>query len=347
MVFSTDTILNAKDINLSNPVLDDDEFDFDKSFFSEALDLIADEQYNFFKETNKLLDEGIVSNMVINSLKAIDINDVLSKIFQFFIDAIENLNNAFNAFLLNFMNKNVELKVAKNKLSRFNGSIRYNKPYYIYRNLDSNSSVIDSYRYTIDNIYSTMINQLSQVSMFKDKNDIIKALENARNNLELRYSAEDDTARKNIIGVPVSAEDFSSHLFNYFRSDQIVPNNSNTNDNIDANRVRVAFNDYYNSNKQISIVRRDQWKFKAEATALKVKIKTTNITRFVYKDFIFNSEVINSYNRIINSTCREIKNVCNIYVMFYSAKLDALKDYTKTNRDILFFALKKQVREGL
>ena len=58
------------------------------------------------------------------------------------------------------------------------------------------------------------------------------------------------------------------------------------------------------------------------------------------------SELKQIYNNIIMDGCKKVKEICNIYSLLFSAKLDALKEYNLMNREILLAACKEIVKEG-
>lgn len=348
MVFSVDTVINSKNTKLSNPlILDESEFDFDKSLFAEALEIISDGQNDFFTEMNELLtNEGIASNMVNNSLKEFDFRTILEKIFDLFVAAIERLGASFCSFLLNFVNDDAELKMYKNKLSMFRGSVHYNKPYYEYKNLGIDTSVALDYKRDIDDVYNEVESSLKSFSNISNKED----LNSAFTNLLSSYNESDKLSK--IRGrlcnqQSVSADDYADSLFSNFRTtdEPIDPRAKFYQKNIKGDRVHLAYKDFFDSSKQISIIKRDQWKFKAQATAEKMRLRTIKASSYFDNDLLYNASNLVAYNRIISYKCKEIKEICNIYVLYYSAKLDAIKQYNRTNKEILLLACKAIAKE--
>lgn len=345
MVFSIDTVNNRK--NKSS--LLEEKFDFDISFFSEALEMITDENYTFFKELNWIdeesLEEGIVANLVINGVKMFDFNTFISKLLDWFINCIGKLSGSFNAFMLNFINDDAELRIYKSKLQNFRLPIKYSKPYYEYRNLGVSSettlrfkedidSELDQFMGTFNNpsIDSTQSLLTVLESAYNDKKDIETKLGEIRGEL---------CGQNNTIG----EDSFATELFNYYRT-TIEPNNINMSDvEIPSSRVVLAVKDYYSSAKQQAIVKREQWKFRAESTSAKAKVRTYN--PFKGSNLDINSEVLISYNRYASLICSRIQKICNLYIMAFSSKLDAIKEYNKLNKEFLLIACKLIAKEKL
>ena len=318
----------------------------DRDIFEEALEIISDEQYDFLNEVDNILGEGLASDIIIGKLKQIDYQSLLGRIFDLFIGSIDQLSGSFCAFLLNFVNDDAELKLYKNKLSTFRGEVHYNKPYYEYRNFQSDSSISLNYKNNIESVYNSLISEFTKMRTLNTKEEILNVL-----NSILQSTSNDqddlDAIRGKLVGTNTCTSDvYSSSLFNYFRNttEPINPNAKFFEKNIKGDRVYLAYSDYYSSSKQISAIKREQWKYKAQATAEKSKIRTINPMAYIDKSLITADSLL-VYNRIINSKCKKIKIICDIYVLYFGAKLNAIREYNHTNKEILLLACKEIVKQ--
>lgn len=343
MVFSVDTVLNRKNTKLSNPILDNG-YDFNKSLFSEALEIISNEQDGFFEEMNQYLDEGLASSAITNMVKEFDFRTILEKIFDIFVGAIGRLGASFSAFLLNFVNDDAELKLYKNQLANYRGEVHYNKPYYEYRNFGINSFVTTEYSNIINGLQIELVNDFSNISV-RSKDEMSSVL----SNLLEKYSRTEDQLsliRGKLVGKnQVSYEEYKDELFNYFRTTEspINPKAKFYQKNIKGDRIHLAYKDFYNSKKQISIIKREQWKYRAEALKAKYAVRKYSLLSGVDKSLLEPASMV-TYNRIVSARCKEIQEVCNIFVLYFSAKLDAIREYNITNKELLLLACKDIVK---
>lgn len=349
MIFSIDTIKDAQ--TKKNIVSESFYNDTPDSWFEQTLSMVLDES-KIFEYNISSISEGIVGDIIFNKtkdkIKTINFETILSKIFEWFVAAINKLFKSFLSFLLNFVNKDAQLKMMKNKLSNFRGSVRYNKDYYIYRNLETDSSYT-SYQNEIERVYDSLILSMSYLSNCKSLTDIENFLNKLRE--DNIYSVDEmNLLRGRVLGKndPVESSEFARELFKYFRTTEL-PIKANVGlfeKNIDGNRVYEAYENYFSSSKQEKMIKKDYTKMKFDAEKEKIKLKTLKIGDYIADDLKLSSELKQIYNNIIMDGCRKIKEICNIYSLLFSAKLDALKEYNLMNREILLAACKEIVKEG-
>lgn len=352
-VFSVNTIKESKTKDISTP----SEFgsiDIYGSFFEQSLDLILDETKTFetllCKEIS--VSEGFIGDLIIdyakNKIKMIDPTEIFSNIFDWFISAFEKLGKSFCAFLLNFVNRDAQLSLYKKKLGLYRGSVRYTKPYFEYRNLEYDSSYT-SYKIEVENVYNNLNKKLLELSDAKSLTDVSTMVERIKDNSEYNeeYISE---LRGKVLGLNklVSMEEYPDALFNYYRTSELPVSKrvGMFEKNIDGNRIRQAYNAYYSASKQESSINKDIMKTKLTATAQKAKIRTINPNKYLSDGMKMNPQILGIYNNIVVNSCRTVKAICDVYVMLFSAKLDALKEYNITNREILLLAIKQIVKEG-
>ena len=351
MVFSVDTIKESQ--NNSFPIQEVVEEPTD--YITQLLTMQLEEaiSFNAMLEKEVALSEAIVDfrlDKVLDyageKIKTMDITSIFAKIFDFFIEAIERLVKAFGSFLLNFVNKDAQLALYKDKLFKFRGSIRFNKAYYEYRNLDMDTSKT-TYQIELEKEYRDLISDLNNLSGCKDNTTIIEMMKNIKDKSEL-ISSDMDYLRGRIVGKKsVSEDDFANELFEYFRGQRYEKGVGFFDKNIDSSRVQQAYKDYFKAGEQKRIVHRDSSKLKMEAARQKALIRTTNINKYVSAGLAEKMEIIGIYNNIVYNKCKRVKTICDIYSQLFAAKLEALADYTKTNKEILLLACKEIAKEGV
>ena len=204
------------------------------------------------------------------------------------------------------------------------------------------------YQAEIEKEYNDLVNRLQLLGSCKNNTDIAAMMS------EIKVDLNDDTyldmARARVLGsnVPITEAEYANALFVYFRGSAtpIDPMARMFEKNIDGNRVHQAAEQYFNSRAQEAKIRRDQAVLKAEALKEKVKLRTLNPNNYLSGNMKMESEARQLYNSIVGLKCRRVKAVCDIYRLLFSAKIDALRDYTLMNKEILLEACKEIVREG-
>lgn len=336
MVFSIDTVLDSKSSRMPSTFIGE-EVMVEKSTFEEAIEILAHEN-----ETLTTLFDSVITEGIGDKIASFDFSTLLARIFDIFVSALGKLAWSFSAFLLNFVNKDAQLAAFKNKLANYRGDIRYTKPYYTYTNIAPNTMPAVNYKRDIDEVYSIF------TDAFMKGNDLVATLSSDEYaDLGNINSPKLNMIRGHLAGLSegITLDNYHDALFRYFRNGEI----NRTEDkvrmfekNINGERIAVAYKDYYASNKQMSSISRESFKYKIEATAAKAKIRTFNPIGKIN----LSGEALLAYNKFSSNCCREIKNICDAYVMFFASKIDALKEYNITNKEILLLACKQMTRES-
>ena len=246
-----------------------------------------------------------------------------------------------------YKQKDKRIKLYKKKLESFEGTINYNKSYYTYTNLLSDSSYTD-YKDEISKVYDDLIDKLSKLGKYNTPMELASILSDIRNDVE--YDSKDlDNIRGKILGknTLISKENFATELFKYFRDGKENPTELgllSKNVTFTNSYIKEAYDSYFNYSKQRSIIQRESNKLTAQALAQKTKIRTTNPFNYIEVSNL-SPDVITQYNSIISIKCRKIKDICDIYRLYYSAKLDALKEYNCQNINILAAAVNEIIKE--
>jgi hypothetical protein len=147
---------------------------------------------------------------------------------------------------------------------------------------------------------------------------------------------------------PIASSEYSDALFNFFR-DKGVLNNKKVGifeKNVDAARVREAIREYTNSSKILKSLDRESKQLQDDAKKKKAQIKALTPDKFINNNLTYSKDITALYNNILMTSCRKIEQICSIYIMKISAKIDAIKDYTRLNKLILLEACKEIVKEG-
>lgn len=350
MIFTSNTILNAR--NNSFPVYEEvnESASYDGvSFFEYALDFITNESKEF-ASLFEPIEEGFIVNLALDigkvALGKISIADLFANIFDAFVTGLQNLYATFKAFLLNFVNDSFELMSFKSKLMNYRGSIRYNKPYYEYKNLNVSTSY-STYQLDIEREGDDLMSDLRELGVLRSVADIQSKLEEMKSRSD--YDASDlDQKRGDLLGTKdIAEDDFADALFEYFRTTTtpINPNAKLFEKNIGGQRVHEAAVSFFQASKQESQIKKDTYKMKSEADRQKARMKSVNPDSYLIDTLKLNPSCRAIYNTVISNKCKRVKSLCDMYCLMFAAKLDALKEYNQTNKNILLLACQQITRE--
>ena len=307
MVFSKDTIINSKSLKPSYPEL---EKDYNISFFTEAIDKLSSSSYDLFKEFTFLQDEdlqeGIFSNVVVNSVKRLNYKNILENVLNRFVTDINSIQEDFENFMNDFIDNNV---FNIEKIENYKGIIENYVPEYSYRNFGVNTVNVLNYRNDINRLNSNII------EFFNSIDDIQNAVSES-----ISYTDSISAIQRTIIKNHIIDSGYEEALYNLYR----LPVDENY---VSQERIQEAINDYFNIDKLVCIGKRESNKY-------------TEVTReFVEQlndiDITLDEDTIIPYNRLISAKCRQFKDICETYLLSYVSKLDAIKDYTMENYSIL------------
>ena len=66
-----------------------------------------------------------------------------------------------------------------------------------------------------------------------------------------------------------------------------------------------------------------------------------------YTNTTLSEEAIIEITKVIQGRCIRVKNICDMFVTTFAAKLDAVKESVVQNKKILYLACKRLIKEGL
>lgn len=341
MIFSVDTIKESANKSLPRNTVTESFSDF--SFFESTLMGIIDEQSEF-EYTISCVCEGLVGDKVVSKIKSIKISDIISKIFDWFINAIKKLNDIFIGLLVKLINKDKRIKLYGKKIQNYMGSIVYNHPYFIYTNIITDNGFA-SFEEDIKRETETLVQCVNDLTQYTNTETLSNVLSTIKDETA-RYADDLSIIRGKIVGKNrlVQSTEFGEELFMYFRNGSSKPTSTH-NHTITPDGIQKAYNDYNSLDKQKLIVQRESKKLTSKANEQKKKICSTKITDFVDKSIV-DRNVLNTYKGIVDIKCRKLKDICDIYRIYYSARLEAINNFNKQNETILTDVISEIVKGG-
>lgn len=315
MIFSTKTIqslnnrkLNDKSINYNEPL-----------FFNEFLEMSLHESLESKSLILNVFNEGFISNYfskITNSI--IDkFKHIMVKIYDKAID-----------FIISTTRKSKVIDKYRNELKTIDIEIDYGDRRYIgYNNL--NISIISNIRKILNSLYDTFKKSIEEIEKLKSTEDIVSSISDNMITFDEDYY---NSIRHEIVGLsrPGYKEDYSKDILDSFI-------NERTNmEYLRPGIVRKAMNDYDNYEADKKKIEKEKSDIKKVCDEFKDKFAKL---KFDKKSAIeSNPEINKGYDSIIKKYCDAIKELCNIFGIYISTKLDIMKEKRNQDKDILIAA---------
>lgn len=310
------------------------------SLFVESLNILR-ESNRFFNNllkkahTNLLLAESSEKNKVY--LTEFSFKEIIDNIIEFFVDAIKSLWAKFKNLFRKITYSDSTIDKYADKIRNMKGEFTVSFPRYIYTCFDEDIPSVNL-KYTFYEDYTILEQRINEIAELKTKTERSEKMRSLEADVKADVSpAYYDTLRQKTIGrnYMISSNDYASELFNVFRDggDQATSKINNT-------EVTNILNRYTNN----KVLERQIEKAKNEtigaANDVKKKIQSIslqNINRH-YTPYDVEEEVL--FNRVLQAKSGQVNEVCNIYVMAFAAKLDAIKESAIQDKKVLFEAIK-------
>lgn len=352
MIFSTDMIKKQENINES-PEVDLLNTNIQNSLFLESLVLLADEDRLFLENFNMIesVNEGIITDYigkkitdkVSGSFDKLKRNFTIENILKFIVESIIKIINRlwkeFNIICMNIVSKGSQIKRFKKEISLLGEDIYIPFPFYTYSNIRNSNSRVDI-EHSLNEEFNKVKDSLDSIT----KMNSVEAT-NAINKMTLDdYDIEFccDSLRRDLLGTNknVSNETFATELFRYFRNNETEPYSDVY---IMADKYHKILNDYLDGSKTIKGCQRDKEKLESATNKLIKQYDSLNMKNF-YNTYSDNK--LDAADAVLKGYIKKIKAISNIYVLYFSSRLDAAKEEFNTNAKILFEVCKYIVREG-
>lgn len=317
-----------------------EEIQIPESFFYEALSMMLEENkninYMLLNSSNVITEDGIFKSI----LSRFDLNGILKKILNGFMSIIDKLWNQIHAFLLNFLNADSVIKHNKKKLETINSKVYYSKERYMFTNLGNNTTYT-TFKTELESVYGELIDDLIVLRSANNTEKLYSYIEELHDKVQCA-DEEMDYRRGKILATQsnIKKEEYASALFNYFRHDGIALAEGD----ISVEEIHKTVHDFFESKDLIKGAKKDKESMITESKKLQNKINSIKLNE--YSEY-GNEKIQEYFITILKFRASMIQNVCEAYIQLFSAKIDAVKDYSKQSRDILLTACKAMIKEDL
>ena len=318
MIFSTEKVIES----YTDKSIKEENEEIYSDFFFKSLDMALESRSELLYELDDLdLSHGIVDNIYSQKIKLFNPREVMDDVINRLKSNCENLLDNFTIQCKEIEDKYGYDKFDKDKIEKFKGKVNYDTDYYIFSNLSSNTT------------YLSNISRLL-ISNYERLEDFIKLLKSDRedeviNNLNNIVLDKDVNRMTSIRGFLIGKDhieesDYADELFNFFRKEKLKPGE------LSDERVSSAIKNVYYENNSIAVIKRENDKFFDLIQDIVNHIESFNIG-----DRLKSDEAVLLYNNIITDYCKELDEICNIYLLYIASKMDAYREFYDTNVHIL------------
>lgn len=310
-----------------------------ESLFIYSFNLLRDSDNNINEMLKKIHIGAILSESKNEYyLKEFSIGDTIKTIIDWFIKMIQQIWGKFKSMFQKIVYNDETIKKYEDKLRNLKGSFNIDFERYNYTCFDADIPSINL-KTQFNTDYNDLIGKLESIRDLKSKQERIYRMQVVESEVSTKSKdpAYYDKVRQITLGLPymVSSDNYAEELFNRFRD-----GGSFRSSKIDRIEVSIILDRYFKSKeikKQLEESKKETIK---SADDVKSKIGRLSLQKLnsSYVPYDMEEEVL--FNKIINTKTGEVSNVCNIFVMAFSAKLDAVKEAIAQDKRILFEAIK-------
>lgn len=318
------------------------------SFFQESMNFIQKESLEFQKllfEQYHVVNEGlglmlIGGGALIAFLKKMNYKKLVENILHSFTKLLDYLWKRFKVFFLQTSNSKTVISRFDKELKSIDSNVLFSGERYIYTNLGSNTSYT-SLKIIAGRELSDFVLDLSELHDCRSLEQQMRKMEDIKDKVDTTDEYYDQV-RGDLVGSydGVTKEEFGNALYQYFRNG----GNKIITPNILPSEIHTIYKQYKNNNHTIKMVEKDKSDMSVACSNLQKEIKRLDLKNYIKDDA--SAELNNIFISITQNKITRLKNICEIFGLFFGAKLDAIKEMNLQNREILMSACKQLVKEG-
>lgn len=341
-------LFSYKDLIPNNNVEKRVSIDTSGSLLIESLNYISESDNTIREMIRSIVKESYSSeNPVITFNEAFNFRTMLGSVIDFFIEAIKKVYNTFKTMLSKIFGGNKVLDDYKSDLKNYSKSLKVYYTHYNYTNLDADippSSLETLFQEEYDNLSE----ELHKIGDMNEKQIIIAELNKLSDviNGDKNYF---NILRRKVMGSAYKGSkeaipevDYIKELKLLFRGNMDSPSN----EDIPASEVRKSAEIFFD-NKAIEDGVKDQ-KNRIEKSAgnIKQKLEKMSPANFMteYKPIDYDIEF--ALNKVLKAKTEQLSTACNIIVIAYTEKLQAVKDAVAQYRKVLHDATQEIINKG-
>lgn len=310
---------------------------------SESDDYLRSELVNYHLSS---LNEGTIDNII----RKFDLAKIIKKIIDLFNKAIQKIFAAFKAVLtrLNYMDRTI--KKYEKELKSWDGEMILEGVYHNYTHLATDIPSSDLYMH-FNEVFEDSVEELKKIPKKANKEDILFVINKCAEESAATQEEFLGKIRNSIISSGnmmidekfTSKENYPVRLFSLFRSGAV---NSSERKLVIVNKdVREMTDRFINAKELVKKV--ESTKSTTEAESKKVEKKMKNLTAdSLYPDFKDDYEINAALEKFGRHKAGLLHEMCNIYVLAFSAKTEAIKEAVIQDKKILYKVITEIIMKG-
>lgn len=336
-----------KDIITNNTKSVDNSVVIEDNLFSFGLECIEESD-------NELND--IMSRVVIKESLGSSFIDIIKTIIVSFINLINRIFDKFKQFFLYLLRSDKSIENYKSKLLKFDESFEifdYDLRYRIYTNFEADIPDPNLYlRFSED--YEESVGKLEKYANSLSKQELLSKIDHLTDSIDLDIDGKYfSTLRSSILKSKdiVRSEEYPDKLYKIFRNDDDIDNpvtdTRRDKFKITPLMVRSACKRYYNIKKMIKETEKQKATLVNTANSVVKKFEKLDPS-IVYTNYnTLDYDLANVFERYGRKKASQLSETCNICVMAFTAKLDALKEASAQDKKICFYAISRMISGGI
>lgn len=348
LLSKSDLLVNESYLNNRESIIDSNPINENFSFFSFGLDCLRESNQEIRSMMVNLYNSAGYTNesMVEDVMKEFSEKFSFKKVVSFIIDKFKELLKKICIKAKNFLLKLIApvntIKKHYNEIKNYNKPIKVDFEHYNYTYLDVDVPQSDlNMKFTKE--YEDLLVDLKDLAKDASKEELIQKLDVYYQ--ELNRSIGDNyynqlraeiTLNKNS-NDPITKERYIGKLWSLFRNNETATYSKNK--EIMPDEIHTTLDRYVNSHSLIKGIETSRSKVEAVTEKMKTSINKISPLDFMSKYVPIDYDIEFAVDRILKLKCGQLAEMCNIYVLAFNTKLDAIKEAIIQDRKVLFIVL--------
>lgn len=307
----------------------------DHSFLADAITM-CQENNIFFKQLSlKVVKEDTVINELFDGSSVLAI---IRAIIDIFISNIKELVERFCHVVGTFVSNEHHIEKYAQQILKFDGVLKIEDfRHYKYTNLEEdippiciNSEILDDYGEVLD--------KLSKIGRETDRKELMKKLTSFSIKSKSEFRDKDIFLfRGKVVGKKegISKELYSEELHKVFRNGKTAPHLGD----FHQEDIHESYRRWKNEKIFTKDIKRQRTVLEANANEVKKKIQNIDLSSITNGNFKEDYELENILNGILRNECDKIQEICNITLLAFGAKLEALKEAIIQDKKVLYYTI--------
>lgn len=342
-------LFNYKDLIIKNEEKINKSSIEETSLLIQSLSYISESDNNIREIMGNVMKESYNSDNPVKAFnESFSFGSIIKTIIDFFVENIKKAYYAFKGFLSKIFGGDKVLDKYKSQL--LNYSITLKKlpfSHYNYTNLDIDIPP-SSLEVIFQEEYDILVEDLNKIGELKEKQAIILELNKLSENISNDKNYFNLLRRKVMSSAykggkeAITDTDYIKELKLLFRNNMDTP----TNEDIPSYEVRKSAEIFFNNKSLEDSIKAQNKRIEKSAGTMKQKLEKLNPSNFMKEYQPIDYDIEFALNKVLKSKADQMGTACNIILLAYSEKLQAIKDAVIQYKKILHEAVKELIKEG-